>query len=92
MAAANERERALLKPFPARCAPTSWTAPICLPATDATGRDRETLRGALALLADAGYEVDGNVLRKKATGDPSPSRSWPPRATRSASRSPMRAT
>jgi peptide/nickel transport system substrate-binding protein len=41
-----------------------------LPTGDASGRDRETLRRALGLLAAAGYEVANGVLRNKKTGEP----------------------
>jgi peptide/nickel transport system substrate-binding protein len=41
-----------------------------LPASDGSGRDRPALRTALALLKDAGYQLDKNVLRK--TSDKTP--------------------
>jgi peptide/nickel transport system substrate-binding protein len=41
-----------------------------LPTSDTSGRDRETLRRALGLLAQAGYEVANGALREKATGQP----------------------
>ena len=47
-----------------------------LPATDGSGRDREALRRALALLSQAGYELDGTVLRQARPERPSPSKSW----------------
>ena len=40
------------------------------PVTDDSGRDRETLKRALALFAEAGYELDGTELRARATGKP----------------------
>jgi peptide/nickel transport system substrate-binding protein len=33
--------------------------------TDASGRDRASLRAALALLSQAGYDLDGTVLRQR---------------------------
>jgi peptide/nickel transport system substrate-binding protein len=41
-----------------------------LPVTDGSGRDRTTLRAALKLLSEAGYELDGTVLRNRATKAP----------------------
>jgi len=40
------------------------------PASDGSGRDRDMARKALALLADAGWVLEGDVLRKKETGEP----------------------
>jgi peptide/nickel transport system substrate-binding protein len=67
---ADDRERALLKPYashiPAEFLDGSWRLPV----SDGSGRDRATLRAALTLLAQAGYESDGAVLRQRATGAP----------------------
>ncbi|MCW5705459.1 MAG: ABC transporter substrate-binding protein, partial [Bradyrhizobium sp.] len=41
-----------------------------LPVTDGSGRDRTSLRIALALLSEAGYELDASVLRKRSTKTP----------------------
>ena len=41
-----------------------------LPVTDGSGRDRATLRSALKLLSEAGYELDGAVLRQRSTKAP----------------------
>jgi peptide/nickel transport system substrate-binding protein len=38
--------------------------------SDASGRDRDTLKRALALLESAGYALDGTVLRSRATRKP----------------------
>ena len=89
--AADERERALLKPYASRMPPDILDGSYRLPVTDGSGRDRTTLRGALALLSQAGYDLDGTVLRQRATRRPSPSRSWSPPATRNGSRWPLRA-
>jgi len=67
---ADERERALLKPFPdavrADVLDGSWSPP----AGDGSGRDRNLRRQALTLLAAAGYELKGTLLRNRATGRP----------------------
>jgi peptide/nickel transport system substrate-binding protein len=41
-----------------------------LPVTDGSGRDRDTLRRALTLLSQAGYDLDGTVLRQRGTKAP----------------------
>lgn len=62
---ASEAERALLARFPnavrADILEGTWRPPV----NDGTGRDREMARRALALLAAAGYRVEGGAL----TGD-----------------------
>ncbi len=67
---ADATERALLAPFGdavrADILDGTWGPPV----TDASGRDRETLRRALALLAEAGYALDGAVLRARDSGRP----------------------
>ncbi len=67
---ADERERELLKPFSERIPPDILDGSYRLPVTDGSGRDRTTLRGALKLLSEAGYELDGTVLRQRATKTP----------------------
>ena len=67
---ADERERELLKPFADRIPPDILDGSYRLPVTDGSGRDRTTLRGALKLLSEAGYELDGTVLRQRATKIP----------------------
>ena len=65
---ADARERALLAPFPdavrADVLDGAWSPPV----SDGSGRDRNKLRQALALFADAGYELKGTVLRNRTTG------------------------
>jgi len=67
---ADAHERELLGPFSSHVAPNILDGSYRLPVTDGSGRDRVTLRSALALLADAGYELDGTVLRQRATKEP----------------------
>ncbi len=64
---ADAHERELLKPFAAQIAPDILDGSYRLPVTDGSGRDRDTLRSALKLLADAGYVFDGTVLRQRDT-------------------------
>ena len=67
---ADAREQALLKPFADHIAPDILDGSYRLPVTDGSGRDRTTLRAALALLKDAGYVLEGNVLRQQLTKAP----------------------
>jgi peptide/nickel transport system substrate-binding protein len=67
---ADDRERELLKPFMSHIPPDILDGSYRLPVTDGSGRDRTTLRGALKLLSDAGYDLDGTVLRQRATKTP----------------------
>jgi peptide/nickel transport system substrate-binding protein len=66
---ADATERALLAPYPgavrADVLDGTWSPPV----SDGSGRDREALRRALALLRDAGYELAGTVLRRRG-GEP----------------------
>ena len=68
--AADDRERVLLKPYASRMPADILDGTWRLPVSDASGRDRATLRSALALLAQAGYDLDGAVLRQRATKTP----------------------
>ena len=67
---ADEREHELLKPFAADIRPDILDGTYRLPVTDGSGRDRSTLRGALKLLSEAGYDLDGTVLRQRSTRTP----------------------
>ena len=67
---ADEREKTLLKPFAASIAPDIMDGSYRLPVTDGSGRDRSSLRAALSLLKDAGYDLDGNLLRQRTTRAP----------------------
>jgi peptide/nickel transport system substrate-binding protein len=66
---ADAAERALLAPYPGAVREDvlkgTWSPPV----SDGSGRDRETLRRALALFRDAGYELAGTVLRRRG-GEP----------------------
>jgi peptide/nickel transport system substrate-binding protein len=64
---ADAREQALLKPFAADIAPDILDGSYRLPVTDGSGRDRNALRAALSLLKDAGYDLEGTVLRQRST-------------------------
>jgi peptide/nickel transport system substrate-binding protein len=64
---ADARERELLKPFASQIPPDILDGSYRLPVTDGSGRDRTTLRRALRLLSDAGYDLDGTILRQRAT-------------------------
>lgn len=67
---ADARERELLKPFAAQIPPDIMDGSYRLPVSDGSGRDRTTLRAALKLLSEAGYDLDGTVLRNRATKAP----------------------
>ncbi len=68
--AADERERALLKPYPDAVRADVLDGTWSPPATDGSGRDRASLRRALALLAAAGYELKETTLRERGSGRP----------------------
>ncbi len=67
---ANALEHELLKPFPgsvrADIMDGKWTPPV----SDGSGGDREGLRRAFALFAQAGYELKGTELMHRASGRP----------------------
>jgi peptide/nickel transport system substrate-binding protein len=67
---ADERERALLKPFPDAVRTDVLDGTWSPPAGDGSGRDRNMLRQALTLLGPAGYGLKGTVLRNRATARP----------------------
>jgi peptide/nickel transport system substrate-binding protein len=67
---ADDRERELLKPFASHIEPDILDGSYRLPVSDGSGRDRSTLRSALGLLSQAGYDLDGTVLRQRATKAP----------------------
>jgi peptide/nickel transport system substrate-binding protein len=67
---ADQRERALLAPFPDAVRPDvlegSWSPPV----SDGSGRDRAILRRALELFAAAGYELRGTQLVERSSRRP----------------------
>jgi len=67
---ADERERALLVPFPGAVREDILEGRWEPPSGDGSGRDREMARRALALLAEAGWTLENDVLRRKGTGEP----------------------
>ncbi len=67
---ADRRERELLKPYAAQIPADIMDGSYRLPVSDGSGRDRPALRTALALLKDAGYRLDNNVLRKTSDNTP----------------------
>jgi peptide/nickel transport system substrate-binding protein len=67
---ADDREREFLKPFASHVAPEILDGSYRLPVSDGSGRDRASLRKALGLLSEAGYDLHGAVLRNRATKAP----------------------
>jgi peptide/nickel transport system substrate-binding protein len=67
---ASAQERALLAPFPDAVRPEFLAGTWAPPVTDGSGRDRDTLRAALALLEAAGYELAGTQLRARDSKQP----------------------
>jgi len=68
--AADARERALLAPYPDAARPDVLAGTWSPPVSDGSGRDRNNLRRALALLDAAGYDLDGTELRQRSSGHP----------------------
>jgi peptide/nickel transport system substrate-binding protein len=67
---ANQRERALLAPFPDAVRTDVLDGTWAPPASDGSGHDRNNLRAALALLRTAGYELNGTTLHERSSGRP----------------------
>ena len=67
---AGAAERALLAPFPGAVRDDVLAGTWSPPVSDGSGRDRDTLRRALALLREAGYELSGTLLRRRDTHEP----------------------
>jgi len=67
---ADARERALLAAFANAVRPDVMAGTWAPPVSDGSGRDREMLKRALALLSAAGYELKGTELRERASGRP----------------------
>jgi peptide/nickel transport system substrate-binding protein len=68
--AVDAQERVFLKPFEARIPSGILDGSYRLPVTDGSGRDRTNLREALNLLSQAGYDLDGAVLRQRSSKTP----------------------
>ncbi len=68
--AADDRERALLKPYASHIRSDILDGTYRLPISDGSGRDRAMLRSALKLLSQAGYDLEGTVLRQRSTKAP----------------------
>jgi len=67
---ADARERKLLAAFPDAVRPDVMAGTWTPPESDGSGRDRETVKRALALLSTAGLELQGTELRERASGRP----------------------
>jgi peptide/nickel transport system substrate-binding protein len=67
---ADARERALLAPFAGAVRADVMDGTWSPGASDGSGRDRDTLKRALALLSAAGWELKGRELRERASGRP----------------------
>jgi peptide/nickel transport system substrate-binding protein len=67
---ADAAERKLLSSFPGAVRDDVLAGKWSPPTTDASGRDRETLKKALTLLSEAGFDLVGTELRDRKTGAP----------------------
>jgi peptide/nickel transport system substrate-binding protein len=65
---ADAVERELLAPFAGVVRDDILAGRWSPPMSDGSGRDREHLKTALTLLSEAGWEIDGTVLRERASG------------------------
>ncbi|MCX5493957.1 extracellular solute-binding protein [Kaistia dalseonensis] len=61
---ADDREKALLAPFPGAVEPAVLDGTYRPVQSDGSGSDRNVLRSALSLLGEAGYKLNGNTLLK----------------------------
>jgi peptide/nickel transport system substrate-binding protein len=68
--AADAREREILAPFHGSIREDILAGRPKQQPTDGSGRDRDQLKRALALLAEAGWELKGTQLRNVRTGKP----------------------
>jgi peptide/nickel transport system substrate-binding protein len=62
---ADERERALLAPYASGVKPAIMDGTFSFPVSDGSGENREGRKGALELLEQAGYRLEGGKLRDK---------------------------
>ncbi len=67
---ASAAERTLLAPFPGAVRDDVMAGTWSPPVSDGSGNDRDTLRRALALFREAGYELSNLALRHRDTGAP----------------------
>ena len=67
---ADRSELEFLKPFVSHIPADILDGSYRLPVTDGSGRDRTHLREALNLLSQAGYDLDGAVLRQRNSKTP----------------------
>ncbi len=67
---ANAGERALLKPYPDAVTPQIMTHGWEAPKGDINGQDRKNRIRAIALLKNAGYEIQHGTMIDSVTGDP----------------------
>jgi len=68
--AAGAKELDLLAPFPGSVRPDILAGQWAPPVTDGSGGDRNGLRRAFALFAEAGYALQGTTLTHRASGRP----------------------
>ena len=68
--AANEAERALLKPFEGAVTPEVMAGTLRFPVSDGQGWNRANSHAALELLSAAGWEFKGSALTSTKTGEP----------------------
>lgn len=67
---ADARERALLARFPHAVRADILDGAWKLPPSDGSGRDRAGLARALTLLGEAGWSLEGSILRERKSGQP----------------------
>jgi peptide/nickel transport system substrate-binding protein len=67
---ADDRERTLLGSFPDAVRRDILEGQWSPSSTDGSGRDREVARHALSRLAEAGWVIENDVLRKQGSGEP----------------------
>jgi peptide/nickel transport system substrate-binding protein len=68
--AADDRERALLTPYPGAVRADVLEGRYAPPMSDGSGRDRTALKRALARFAAAGFDLTRGELRERASGKP----------------------